>query len=94
MFVDDWYVMEVNECNFRGKFLGITSGEFKGVPGKIKGVFKYFNGHIYFLTENNVLEYNVYLETVSKSESSLFKNLQLTCVRESLVKQLYELIRY
>lgn len=94
-FIDDWYVVEINECSYFGTLLGTVSRTFPGIPGTLTGSFRYINGKLYFLTnKNKVLEFDEYRESVTKTIDDIYDFIGINCIRESLLTKLYQLIRY
>ena len=94
-FVDNWMVVEINECTNKAVILGSTSNTFPGVPEKkLIGGFRYKNGRLYFITDSSVLEYDEYTESVTQSITDLFKVLVITCIGEGIINQLYGVIKY
>lgn len=94
VIVDDYSLYEIDECMYTGVFLGATSTTLNGVPGKVNGAFRYINGRLYFITPSSVLEYDEFRNTVTGSTSDAFDVLGITCVRETLINRLYELLKH
>jgi hypothetical protein len=91
---NDYYLNEIKECTYTSYFMGRVSDEFYGIPSNCLGAFRYVNGNIYFITDNGVLEYNEFTNTVTRSISDVFEVLEIPCIRETLLNKLYELIKY
>lgn len=92
-FIDDWYVVEINECSNRGTLLGMVSSTFPGIPSTVVGSFRYITGKLYFQTGTKVFEYDEFRSTVTRSIDEIFDFLGISCIRESLLTKLYQLIR-
>lgn len=84
MLYDDFYLLEINECNYVGTFYGLTSNTINGVPEGIIGAFRYTNGRIYFITDNNAFEYNEFTNTIDRSLSNGFAVLGIFFIRETI----------
>lgn len=93
LFVDDWYVMEINECSRRGTLHGPISQSFPGIPNTLVGGFRYINGKVYFQTRTKVLEFDEFKGTVTRSIDEIFDFIGINCIRESLLTKLYQLIK-
>jgi hypothetical protein len=93
LVIDDWYVVQVNECLRRGTLLGTISRIFPGLPVTLSGGFRYTNGKLYFQTGKTVMEFDEYKETVTQSIDEVYDFIGISCIRESLLTKLYLLIK-
>lgn len=94
IFVDDWYIVEINECTRKGTLQGVISQTFPGIPGTLTGGFRYINGKVYFQTHTKVLALDEFKSTVTRSIDEVFDFIGVNCIRESLLTNLYQLIKH
>lgn len=84
IFVDDWYIVEINECARKGTIQGVISQTFPGI--------RYINGKVYLQTHTKVLAFDEFKGTVTRSIDEVFDYIGVNCIRELLHTKLYQLI--
>ncbi|XP_031328440.1 collagenase 3-like [Photinus pyralis] len=86
-------VIEFDDCNNKPKNRLIYSQTFPYIPNKLTSVFKYIDGYLYFIDNNNKFyKYSEFSEQVTQTgilDLSLFK---IHCANKGLLEQLYDVL--
>lgn len=92
LFINDGFVLEVDECKQKGRLIGEMSELFPDVPTSPSAVFRY-NGKLYFMSKSSLIfEYDEFIGRVTATYSSIFDILNITCATDSILTQLYNIV--
>lgn len=94
IITDNQFVFTINDCAQKGSLHGGISVTFPGVPNTVEGSFRYINGKLYFQIGIKLLEFDEFNGVVTRTIDDTFDLLGISCVRESLLAKLYQLIKH
>lgn len=94
IITDNQFVFTISDCAQKGSLHGGISATFPGVPNTVEGSFRYINGKLYFQIGIKLLEFDEFNGVVTRTIDDTFDLLGISCVRESLLAKLYQLIKH
>ncbi|RLU15212.1 hypothetical protein DMN91_012206 [Ooceraea biroi] len=89
---NDYAVLEMDECNMTAREYHTLQTVFPGIPSSVRTVYRYTNGHLYFVHRDRFFAYNDFTETVTRSGEFDLDAIGVTCPREDILRKLWDLL--
>jgi hypothetical protein len=83
---------KIDRCSRRFEYLGLVSDYFLGVPATVDGVYRYIDGHLYFLANEFIYVYNEFTKTIKEVKPRNVKAFDIECPNKPLLEQLQLLL--
>lgn len=93
LFYDNYFYLELDSClSYKTKSYGLITELFSGIPSDVDTGYRYINGNMYFLKNNNFYEFNEFSNTLIRAGVFDWSLLGIECPNENILSQLKDVL--